>query len=80
MAADSNTTNADLAFRLIDHADAIDNVACHQLEADIRAAAERLWLADTETPPAVVQLITELRKAAAETHDGTTAEALKAML
>jgi hypothetical protein len=53
----------------------------HEMELDIRLTAERLRLAegDTETPPAVAHLITELRKAH-ETTDSATAAVLHGML
>jgi hypothetical protein len=84
MPTDSNTThptNAALADMLVDDADSIINVAAHDMEGRIRLAAERLRTAgDCEPTPAVVHLITELRKAAAETSDSGTADTLRGLL
>jgi hypothetical protein len=79
MAPSVNHTNADLASRLIDHADSITNAAAHEMEVDLRLAAERLRLADEPTP-VVVELITRLRQVAAVTGDSDTRTALRSML
>jgi hypothetical protein len=81
MAPTTNHTNAELANVLIDHADSlIDGGKTDQgIEPFVRLAAERLRRPD-EPMPEVVALITRLRQVAHETHDGTTADALRAML
>jgi hypothetical protein len=79
MAPIKDHTNAELARRLIDHADSIVNVAAHQLEMDLREAAAVIREIGTPTPT-VVKLISELRKAALFSSDAETKTVLRNML
>ncbi len=51
MAGEQDHSRNALASRLIDHADGIDNIAAHDLEVDLRAAAKALQEAE-QVPPA----------------------------
>jgi hypothetical protein len=79
--ADSNPTpsNADLASRLIDHADSITNHAAHEMEQDIRAAAERLRRTDDQVP-LIPKLVSELRRIALFSADLDMKNSLKSLL
>jgi hypothetical protein len=81
MANTNITTNADLANVLDSHADMLvdGGKTDHGMEPFVRLAAARLRRPD-EPMPEVVALVTRLRQVAHETHDGTTADALRAML
>jgi hypothetical protein len=76
--ADSRDTT-DLAARLEDHADAIENPSAHQLEADLRDAAAALREVDNPTP-VIPKLIAELKKAALFSSDPATRQQLRALL
>ena len=79
MAAETTNTNQELASRLIDHADSITNVAAHQMEVDIRAAAERLRRTDDQVP-LVPRLVGELRRIAVFSADIDMKRSLQALL
>ncbi len=72
-------SNAELASRLSDHADSITNVAAHEMEQDIRLAAERLRRADEPAAP-IPSLVTELRKLWETTTDAVTRQRIRALL
>jgi hypothetical protein len=85
MAERTNTTpptNAALSVLLTDIADSLieGGKSDHEHAGIVMLAAERLRLADSEPTQEVVALITRLRQITAETHDGTTADQLKAVL
>jgi hypothetical protein len=84
MADSSNSTtatNADLASRLIDHADSITNVAASGLERDLREASRRLQHLDgSELPVLIPGLVSELAQIANTTTDTVTRERLRKLL
>jgi hypothetical protein len=79
MAPSKDHTNAELANRLIDHADAIENPGAHEAEQDIRLAAARLKELDDPTP-LVPRLVAELTKVATFSTDPETRTVLRGLL
>ncbi len=75
----SPTTNADLAQRLVDFADAIESPAAHEAEAAIREAAARLRQID-DPQPLIPRLIGELRHVALFSADLDARRKLKGLL
>jgi hypothetical protein len=73
-------TNAALSVLLTDVADSITNVAAHEAEQVIRLAAQRLAESDTPAPPAVVQLISQLRTLARITTDEVARTTVRGLL
>jgi hypothetical protein len=79
MAPSKDHTNAGLANRLIDYADAIENPGAHEAEQDIRLAAARLKELDDPTP-LIPRLVAELTKAATFSSDPETRTVLRGLL
>jgi hypothetical protein len=75
MGTPSNHENQELANRLIDHAESIVNVAAHDLELDLRAAAAVLQ--EIENPlPLLPRLVADLTAIARTTTDAETRKQL----
>jgi hypothetical protein len=71
MGTPTNHENLELANRLIDHAESIVNVAAHDLELDLRAAAA--MLREIEQPvPLLPRLVADLTHATRTTTDPET--------
>jgi hypothetical protein len=71
----------DLADRLADHADGIVNVAAHQMELDIRLAADVLRKATHPVPSALLPALhLEIERAATSCSDGVTALRLRRLI
>jgi hypothetical protein len=79
--ADSNpTTNAELAVRLTDYADAVDNPAHHDMETDLRTAARMLLGIERLALAPLPALRAALENAAVNTTDATTARLLREII
>jgi hypothetical protein len=79
MASSPNHTPKELANRLVDYADSIENPAAHEAEKDIRAAAA--VLREVEDPmPAVPKLVAELTKIATSSSDLEARQTARALL
>jgi hypothetical protein len=82
MAEGKEHTGAALASRLIDHADAIVNVAAHELEVDLRAAARLLQTMEQQPAASALlpRLVAELKSIAAFSADLDTRHRLQTVL
>ena len=79
MASSTDHSLSELANRLVDFADGIENPAAHEAEQDIRRAAD--ILRDVENPtPLIPRLVKELTKVATFSSDLDTRRTLRALL
>lgn len=79
MGIPTNHENEELANRLVDHANSIVNVAAHELERDLRAAAAIIQ--QTESPPPLLpRLVADLTQALRQTSDPNTRRQLQAIV
>jgi hypothetical protein len=79
MASSTDHSLSELANRLVDFADGIENPADYEAEQDIRRAAD--ILRDVENPtPLIPRLVKELTKVATFSADLETRRTLRALL
>ena len=79
MGTPTNHENQELANRLIEHADSIVNVAAHDLELDLRAAAA--VICDIGNPPPLLpRLVADLTQILRQTTDPNTRRQLSAIV
>jgi len=70
---------SELANRLVDYADAIENPGAHEAQQDIRRAADILREVENPTP-LIPRLIAELKKVATFSADLETRKTLRGLL